>query len=180
MVKEGKFIIIGRPGSGKSTCVALLIEGLRSRGIRFGGIRTPEVREGGIRTGFVVEDLLTGERDVFASIRFRGGPSVSKYVVDVRRFESIAIPALTKALRECEVILIDEMGKMELLSTEFIGLVREIWKSDSITVGTAPLVKISELEDLKRASEVIRMERGEADRVASYLINKICGYLNVL
>ncbi|MEM4581054.1 MAG: nucleoside-triphosphatase, partial [Candidatus Korarchaeum sp.] len=63
MVREGKFIITGRPGSGKSTCVAILMEGLRSKGIGFGGIRTPEVREGGIRTGFIVEDLLTGRSE---------------------------------------------------------------------------------------------------------------------
>lgn len=177
MVGKGKFIITGRPGSGKSTCVALIIEGLRSKGIRFGGIRTPEVREGGIRTGFIVEDLLTGESDIFASTGFRGGPSVSKYVVDVGRFESIALPALNRALEECEVILIDEIGKMELLSSKFIEMVRKIWKSDSIAIGTAPLAKIREVEELKMISEVIHLERGEAGRVASYLINSISSLL---
>lgn len=180
MTREGKFIITGRPGSGKSTCVAMLIEGLRDRGIRFGGIRTPEVREGGVRTGFIVEDLLTGDKEVFASIGFRGGPSVSKYVIDLMRFESIAVPALTRAIEECEVILIDEIGKMELLSGKFIEIVRKIWKSDSIVVATAPLAKISEVEDLKRSSEVVQIERGEAGRVARYILGRIGELLNVL
>ncbi|MEM1984765.1 MAG: nucleoside-triphosphatase [Candidatus Korarchaeum sp.] len=180
MVREGKFIITGRPGSGKSTCVAILMEGLRSKGIGFGGIRTPEVREGGIRTGFIVEDLLTGDRDLFASVKFSGGPSVSKYVIDLRRFESIAIPALTRAAKECKVIIIDEIGKMELLSNKFVEIVREVWRSNSIVVATAPLAKISEVEELKRSSEVICMKRGEAERVAGYLLSRICRQLNAL
>lgn len=180
MVRKGKFIITGKPGSGKSTCVAILIEGLKRKGIMFGGIRTPEVREGGIRTGFVVEDLFTGDKDIFASIKFSGGPSISKYVVDLRRFESIAIPALTRAVRECEVIIVDEIGKMELLSSKFVEMIREVWKSNSIAVGTAPLAKIGEVEELKRSSEVIHMEKGGAERVADYLLGRICGYLNAL
>lgn len=178
MVRGRKFIITGRPGSGKSTCVAALIQGLRERGVRVGGIRTPEVREGGIRTGFLVEDILTGERELFASTTFSGGPSVSKYVVDLGRFESVAIPALIRAAEECEVIVIDEIGKMELLSRRFIEQVRRIWYSDAIAVGTAPLVRISEVEELKRLSEVIHIERGHSEEVARYLLDKICLHLS--
>lgn len=173
MLRVGKFIITGRPGSGKSTCAMLIVKGLRERGIKVGGIRTPELREGGVRKGFFVEDLLTGEREVFASTEFEGGPSVSKYVVDLARFESVAIAAISRASEECEVVVIDEIGKMELLSSKFIELVMRVWNSDSVAVGTAPLARIREVEYLKSLSEVVLIERGEAERVSSYLISKI-------
>lgn len=173
MIERSKFIITGRPGSGKSTCVMILVKGLRERGLRVGGIRTPELREGGVRKGFFVEDLFTGERELFASTEFRSGPSVSKYVVDLGKFESIALPALTRASEECDVVVIDEIGKMELFSRKFVELVRELWGSDSIAVGTAPLARINEVERLKNLSEVIRIERGEAERVSNYLISRI-------
>jgi len=179
MRKEGKFIIIGRPGSGKSTCIMLLLEKLRDSGIKVGGIRTPELRERGIRKGFAVEDILTGRTDVFASTDFKEGPSISKYRVDIVRFESIAIPALRRALEECEVVMIDEIGKMELLSRNFIEVVRDIWESELISVGTAPLVKIEEVERLKNSSEVIIIERGDSERVSNYLFNRIRDLLRV-
>jgi nucleoside-triphosphatase len=177
MRKEGKFIIIGRPGSGKSTCITLLLEKLRASGIKVGGIRTPELRERGVRKGFAVEDILTGRTDVFASTDFKEGPSISKYRVDVMRFESIAIPALRRALEECDVVIIDEIGKMELLSGKFLEIVRDIWESDTISVGTAPLVKIGEIERLKSSSEVVTIERGDSERISNYLFNKIIDLL---
>jgi nucleoside-triphosphatase len=177
MRKEGKFIIIGRPGSGKSTCIKLLLEKLRASGIKVGGIRTPELRERGVRKGFAVEDILTGRTDVFASTDFKEGPSISKYRVDVMRFESIAIPALRRALEECDVVIIDEIGKMELLSGKFLEIVRDIWESDTISVGTAPLVKIGEIERLKSSSEVVTIERGDSERISNYLFNKIIDLL---
>jgi nucleoside-triphosphatase len=179
MRKEGKFIIIGRPGSGKSTCIMLLLEKLRASGTKVGGIRTPELRERGIRKGFAVEDILTGQSDIFASTDFREGPSVSKYRVSVERFESIAMPALRRALEECEVVVIDEIGKMELLSRNFLEVVRDIWESEIISVGTAPLVRIEEIEKLKSSSEVIIIERGDSERISNYLFNRISDLLHV-
>jgi nucleoside-triphosphatase len=39
--------------------------------------------------------------------------------VDINLFEALALPALERALREMELIVIDEIGRMELFSKRF-------------------------------------------------------------
>ncbi len=180
MRKEGKYIIRGKPGSGKSTAVITVKERLESHGVKIGGIRTPEVRSGGRRIGFEVEDLLTGERVLFASVNYRDVPRISKYGVRIDLFEKVAIPALENSMRECDLVLVDEIGKMELLSDRFVDVVRRLWSSDRAALGTAPVSKIKFVEEICSLSEVFWVERGMAERVAERLVERILRYLDRL
>lgn len=179
MRRGGKYIIRGRPGSGKSTAAMIVKRKLEELGIKVGGIRTPEVRFKGRRLGFEVENLLTGERALFASIDYEGGPRVSRYGIRLDVFEKIAIPALVDAVRNCDVIVVDEIGKMELLSPEFVKRVREIWLSERAALGTAPISKIRFIEEISSLSEVILIKRGEASEVADELTERIVSYLGI-
>jgi len=180
MRRDGKYIIRGKPGSGKSTAIMLIRQALERRGVKVGGIRTPELREVGRRVGFGVEDLSTGKREIFASVNFTGGPRVSKYVVKVELFEEIAIPALERAMKECDIVLIDEIGKMELFSERFIEVVRGLWNSNVPAVGTAPVSKLPFVEEICSRSEVIWIERGKAEEIAGRLVREILSYLDIL
>ncbi len=180
MGREGKYIIRGKPGSGKSTAVIMVKERLENLGVRVGGIRTPEVRSGGRRIGFEVEDLLTGERVMFASVNYRDGPRISKYGVRIDLFEKVAIPALESSMQECDLVLVDEIGKMELLSDRFVDTVRRLWSSDRAALGTAPVSKIKFVEEICSLSEVLWIERGMAERVAERLVDRILRYLGKL
>ncbi len=175
-----KYIIRGRPGSGKSTAVDIIKQELKRRGVKIGGISTPELREGRVRKGFIVEDLLTGNRSLFASTRFNEGPKISKYFVKVEEFERIAIPALSKAMEECDVIVIDEIGKMELLSKSFADIIKQIWSSDIVAIGTAPISRIPFVEDICRKSKVYWLERGNAGYIASSILKEIFNHLGIL
>ena len=42
------------------------------------------------------------------------GPRVSKYRVNIPDFERVALP-LSLTLEECDVVCVDELGKMEFL-----------------------------------------------------------------
>ncbi len=177
---EEKYIIRGRPGSGKSTTVSIIKQELEEKGVKIGGISTPELREKGVRKGFTVEDLLTGNRGLFASTLFNEGPKISKYFVKVGEFEKIAIPALSKAMRECNVILIDEIGKMELFSKSFVDVIKQIWSSDILAVGTAPTSRIPFIEDICRRSKIYWLERGKAEYVAASILREIFSHLDIL
>ncbi len=177
---EGKYIIRGRPGSGKSTAINIIKQQLERKGVIVGGIKTPELREGGIRRGFFVENVLTGEQALFASTTFKGGPRVSKYYIRVKEFEKIAIPALSKAMEKCDVVIVDEIGKMELFSKSFADIIRQIWLSDIIAIGTAPVYRIPLVEEICNKSKVYWIDRGKADYVSASIIEDVLSLLDIL
>ncbi len=96
------------------------------------GIITEEIRIKGKRVGFKVKDIFSGKENVFAHLNF-SGPLISKYHVDIEKFESIAILALK---REGDLYVIDEIGRMELLSKNFEFLVLDILSSDKNVIAT--------------------------------------------
>ncbi len=122
------------PGAGKSTLIDRIGKWAESRGIPIGGFITPEVRLGRIRVGFLVKDLLSGRSEVFAHVDFSSPYKVGRYGIKISKFEAVAIPAIENALRKANLILIDEIGRMELLSSKFEKklhtLIKEVGESD--------------------------------------------------
>jgi len=111
-----KIYITGRPGIGKSTVVLKVIDKLREKNVKIGGIICPEVRgpHGG-RVGFKIVDILTGKSGWLAHKHmFKEGPRIGRYVVNVNDAVSIGVTALRNALNNADVIVIDEVGPMEL------------------------------------------------------------------
>lgn len=123
-MREDLFVLTGPPGSGKTTLALRLTEELRRRGHAVGGVVSLEVREGGRRTGFVMRDLLSGEQEELASARGEG-PSVGRYRVNVVGAGEFCARALRRAKEAGGLIVVDEVGPMELLSGEFRRAVKE-------------------------------------------------------
>lgn len=116
-------LVTGRPGIGKTTCLQRTAELLLSRGVRIGGMITLERREGGSRVGFEIRDIAGENVGMLASVGGGSGPRVGKYVVNLADLERVGVGAIDRALREAQVILIDEVGPMELLSRRFVDAV---------------------------------------------------------
>jgi len=110
-----RLLITGRPGSGKSTLFRRVASELERLGCRVGGISAPEVREAGRRVGFLIVDLATGERAWLARLGPGAGPRVGRYTVNVEEAGRLGAAAVERALREADVVAIDEIGPMELL-----------------------------------------------------------------
>jgi nucleoside-triphosphatase len=114
-------LLTGLPGVGKTT-VMRAVPGLLP-GSRLSGFTTEEIREAGRRLGFR-GTTLDGHETVIARVSFPGPARVGRYGVDVR-----AIDELARALhpqRGADVYLVDEVGKMECLSTAFVDAVRAL------------------------------------------------------
>jgi len=172
-----KIFLTGKPGVGKSTVFLRIVEILRERGIKVGGFTTPEVREKGRRVGFVVRDLVSGREKMFASIRFEKGKRFGKYKLDVKAFEEIALEAMDFALKRCDVIAIDEIGKMEFLSESFKEKLGKILKSDRTLIAVLHRKFVKDFRDKGRIIEVTLENR---ERIPSEISSILFSKLNSL
>jgi nucleoside-triphosphatase len=157
-----KILLEGRPGSGKTTVVARLVDLLRERGVAVLGFVTHELREQGRRVGFEVE-TFDGRHATLAHTSFSGPPRVGKYGVDIEAFETVALPGLEQA-RSGGVVVIDELGKMELASERFRATVLEIFETDAEVVATVHVFAHPLTDALKQRADVERIRVTHASR----------------
>ena len=147
-------LIRGKPRSGKSTLIQKLEALLKQKNKVIGGIITPEIREKS-RLGFGIIDIMTGEKGILSHINQHEGPKVSKYGVNLEDLNSIGVKGIKNALaKNADVIIIDEIGKMELISKEFQTIVWEALNQQKVlgTIGQIShpfITKIYQRQDLK-------------------------------
>jgi len=129
-----KIAITGPPGAGKTTAVLKIAKHLKNKGYIVGGMVTKEVRVSKQRVGFKIIDLMTNEEKIFAHIDYYKEKYpryvVGKYGVDVGTLDELGIRAIERAMDEADVIIIDEIGKMELMSRKFVEVVRKCIEND--------------------------------------------------
>lgn len=121
---SGIWLLTGPPGVGKSTVVAAVVLKLKSAGVIVGGCSTAERKAKGARVGFEVLNLTDGTRGVLAAVAGVLGPRVGRYRVNLADLSAVGAAGLTKAAASSELIVIDELGPMELVSPEFRKAVR--------------------------------------------------------
>lgn len=87
-----------------------------------GGFYTEEIREADRRVGFKIR-TLDGKEDVLAHIESRSRFRVGRYGVNVEAFERIGVASIEDALAKDGLVIMDEIGRMELFSQKFQGAV---------------------------------------------------------
>ena len=112
-------LLTGSPGVGKTSVLLRIVESLRAKGYSVGGMLSREVRIGGVRVGFEILDLKTGRKGWLAHVTQKQGPQIGRYRVNLGDLESIGVEAITNAAASSDVIVIDEVGPMELYSNKF-------------------------------------------------------------
>ncbi|XP_052271082.1 cancer-related nucleoside-triphosphatase-like isoform X2 [Dreissena polymorpha] len=155
-------LLTGVPGIGKTTVCKKVCDKLESLNFECQGFYTEEVREDGQRVGFDVV-TLDGGRAPLARVVDRDNPvagrsyMVGRYNVLLQSFEQLALPSLAiKPSEATRVIVIDEIGKMELFSKIFMQTVKELLQHPKTTVfATIPVKANQFVEDICHRDDVI-------------------------
>ncbi|MEU6232222.1 nucleoside-triphosphatase [Kitasatospora sp. NPDC047058] len=196
-----RILIEGRPGSGKTTAIRRLAALLHTR--EAAGFTTEEIRAGGARAGFALE-TLDGRRAVLAHVSFPGPPQVGRYGVDLRVMAELALPSLpplpslpappsfpeppspppppaappvappVTPPRE-RLVLIDELGRMELAYPPFRDAVQALFAAGVDVVATVQAQHGPLTDALKRRPDVelIRLTPANRDALPARLAARL-------
>ncbi len=159
MITDIKIGITGLPGSGKTHALLRVIDMLKEEELSIGGMVDEPVEDGRRKTGFTVRNLLTGEQQMFASVDYESKIVVGKIGVDLSKLEEVGVKAIKDAMEQCDIIVIDEVGKMEVESEAFVEAVKE-----SLEVGKPMIITLHKksrnplLQDIRRRDDVRILE----------------------
>ncbi|CAG5130521.1 unnamed protein product [Candidula unifasciata] len=150
------FLLTGVPGVGKTTLMVKVHKELVKQGFHCSGFITEEVRVSGRRIGFdvVTMDGVHGQlaRVSDSSVSVPGARQreykVGQYTVNLSSFEQTALPTLQLLIhpegskQRKQIFLVDEIGKMESFSKNFIKAVQKlISHPDVVVIATIPVPK---------------------------------------
>ncbi len=91
---------------------------------------------GVVRKGFKLRDIRSFEEGVLAHVDQKSGPRVGKYRVNLDDLNSVGVGAIHNALKDCDLVIIDEIGPMELYSEDFVAAVKGAFSSKKDVIAT--------------------------------------------
>ncbi len=154
-----KIGITGLPNAGKTQALIKVIEMLEEGDQKVGGMITEPITKDNRRVGFYVMDWLTKEKDILAHVDFESKIIVGRYKVNLEALERVGVRAIENANDNCDIIIIDEVGRMEVESERFVEIVKKILEEDKPLILT--LHKKSRnplLQDIRRRDDVRILE----------------------
>ena len=154
------YLLTGGPGVGKTTLIKQAIDKAQ---VNAGGFFTEEIRAGGVRQGFMIV-TLDGRSAILSHVDIKSHNRVSKYGVDIESLDTVGVAALKDAISGCDVVVIDEIGKMELFSPSFKDAVLEALNSKKRVLGTIMFTSHPWADDIKRHPDVALITVTRANR----------------
>lgn len=150
MEKPPIIFLCGEAGVGKTTIIQRALAKIE---LRPGGFTTDEIRDKGRRIGFEIK-TLSGEKGMLAHVDFRSRFWVGKYYVNIKDLESVGVTSLEKAVADDELIIIDEIGKMELFSKKFKAVVRDVLQCGKPILGAIMSMPHPFADEIKQMPEI--------------------------
>jgi nucleoside-triphosphatase len=157
---------------GKTTLVERALEQLRGP-LRIAGFTTTEMRgAAGERLGFRIL-TVEGKQAELAHVGLRSRAHVGRYGIDVEAFEGLALPEIAR--RDVDLIVIDEIGKMECASPRFCRAVEDALDAPVNVLATLGMGHLPFLQAvrLRRDVEVLAL----TDRNRGTLAVELCARL---
>ena len=149
-IKESNILVTGPPGCGKSTLIEKVVKRIEGPAT---GFFTREIQERGRRIGFSIT-TLDGRKGVLAHQNIMSQFRVGKHGINIEDIDSLAVSAMIPAQRE-QVIIIDEIGKMECFSALFKKTLIQVFDSVNFVIGSIALKGDHFIQQIKERSDVL-------------------------
>jgi len=159
LVKKN-LLITGLPGVGKTTLIRRLYEALKE--FHPIGFYTAEIREEGVRKGFELV-TLEGKRGVLSHVDIKSRYRVGRYKVDVSGFEDF-LDGISFFDPSSNMMMVDEIGKMECLSDKFEKILKKILDSEKWVIATIALKGSGLIAGVKQRQDIKLFEITQNNR----------------
>ena len=169
-----RIAVTGSPGVGKSTLVLKVVQESK---VKAGGMLARDKRVKDRRVGFEILDLGSGATGMLAD-ETGTGPQLGKYKVRMDDLENVGAKAIEDALKS-DLIVVDEVGPMELSSRRFVAAVEK-----AITSDKPMLVVLHEWSQhiiarkIRKSFKVITATRDNRDQLVKEIAREIKGKKN--
>jgi len=169
--KKKNILLTGLPGVGKTTLIRNILR--ETQNLNPTGFYTGEIRDKGIRKGFSLTSTA-GDNAILAHENIKSRFKVGKYGVDVAEFEKF-IAGIPFRNEHNGLAVIDEIGKMECLSTMFGDMVMELLSSGKPVIATVALrgSGLIELVKTRPDVELIMITKDNRNQLLSGILDHI-------
>jgi len=153
MISTTKNILLtGTPSSGKRTVVKNIVELLK---IPANGFYTEEELLDNKRVGFMIH-TLDGKHGYLAHQDIESDYRLRRFGVSIDNIQDIAIPSILPI--DNQIIIIDEIGKKECFSENFISATRDALDSSNIVIGTITYGRHGFIQEIKERNDITIIE----------------------
>ena len=135
-----KIFLTGKTGVGKTVIIEQV---LKKISLSYGGFQTKSYLKEGKRVRFKIIDLATKKEEIIA-LRSEEG-----IIINPEGFERLGVEAIEQALKEKKLIIMDELGFMELSAPNFQNKVWEALRSDKPVLGVIKMHKNDFLDKIR-------------------------------
>ncbi len=126
------------------------------------GFFTRELREKGRRVGFSIT-TLDGKEGLLAHENSKSQKRVGKYGVHIDDLVRLAVPSMIPS-RPDQIVVIDEIGKMECLFPLFRETLQKVLDSENLVIGSIAQKGDAFIEKIKEREDVLLVTVSEKNR----------------
>jgi nucleoside-triphosphatase THEP1 len=165
-------LVTGLPRSGKSTLIAKVVRRLKRPAT---GFFTRELRDKGRRVGFLIE-TVDGKTGILAHENIKSRYKVGRYGVNLGDLDQVAVPSMLPSTDD-EIVVIDEIGKMECFSRLFKNTLLRVLSLDNQVIGSIAIKGDRFIQTIKNRDDValVSISENTRDLALELFLQKIEG-----